>query len=243
MIYVTGDTHGDFSRIKDFCRRMQTTKEDILIILGDAGINYYGHVRDTVTKDRLAEFPITLFCIHGNHERRPESVRGYKEAVWHGGTVYIEDAYPNLIFAKDGEIYDLAGNKAIVIGGAYSVDKYYRLAKNYGWWPDEQPSAETKKRVEDVLGSRGWDIDIVLSHTVPVKYEPVEVFLPGIDQSLVDKTTEEWLGSVEEKLSYREWYAGHYHTKKKVGKLQIMFQNYDCICEKEPERKEVNTKC
>ena len=34
----------------------------------------------------------------------------------------MEDDFPNLLFAKDGEIFDLEGHKAIVLGGAYSVD-------------------------------------------------------------------------------------------------------------------------
>ena len=37
MIYLTGDTHGDFRRIAQFCARMNTQPTDIMIILGDAG--------------------------------------------------------------------------------------------------------------------------------------------------------------------------------------------------------------
>ena len=36
MIYITGDTHRDFSRLD----KMEFNKDDLLIILGDAGINY-----------------------------------------------------------------------------------------------------------------------------------------------------------------------------------------------------------
>ena len=39
------------------------------------------------------------------------------------------------------------------------------------------------------LEERNWQVDVVFSHTCPLKYEPVEVFLPGIDQSTVDKST------------------------------------------------------
>ena len=46
MIFLTGDTHGSFKRIRDFCVKMQTTPEDILIILGDAGVNFSGGLRD-----------------------------------------------------------------------------------------------------------------------------------------------------------------------------------------------------
>ncbi len=229
MIYITGDTHGDFERVEVFCQQMNTTVDDILIILGDAGINYYGYIWDHERKKEISKLPITLFCIHGNHEQRPEKIMEYYESHWHGGRVYVEDEFPNILFAKDGEIYDFAGLKTIVIGGAYSVDKYYRVARNWGWWSDEQPSAEIKAYVERQLKECSWKVDLVLSHTVPVKYEPTEVFLEGLDQSTVDKSTEEWLGEIEAKLNYRKWYAGHYHTEKKIDKLEIMFNNFDCI--------------
>ena len=231
MIYITGDTHGEFSRIARFCDKMHTTTDDILIILGDVGINYFGHDSDYVRKKEIAKLPITLFCIHGNHEQRPEHIKGYHETSWHGGKVYMEDNFPTLLFAKDGEFYDIAGARTIVIGGAYSVDKYYRLMRNWGWWPDEQPSEEIKAYVEQQLEHCNWTVDMVLSHTVPVKYEPTEVFLQGLDQSTVDKSTEIWLGEIEKRLSYRKWYAGHYHTEKCVDKLEIMFTNYACLGE------------
>lgn len=67
---------------------------------------------------------------------------------------------------------------------------------------------------------------MVLSHTVPLRYEPTEAFIPGIDQSQVDKSTEEWLGEIEKKLKYERWYAGHYHTEKVIDKLRIMFNDF-----------------
>lgn len=40
MIYITGDTHGDFKRVAALCDTVSSTLEDILIILGDAGIHW-----------------------------------------------------------------------------------------------------------------------------------------------------------------------------------------------------------
>ncbi len=226
-IYLTGDTHGAFGRVIAFCERMHTTKEDLLIILGDAGLNYYLNDRDEMLKELLDTIPITLLCIHGNHEQRPFTINTYEEQSWHGGTVYLERKHPNLLFAKDGEIYDLNGKKAIAIGGAYSVDRLYRIMHGLPWYNNEQPSDEIKVYVEKQLANEGWKIDYVLSHTVPLAYEPIEVFLPGINQSSVDKTTECWLDDIEKKLTYERWFAGHYHTEKKVGKLQLMFNDYE----------------
>ena len=227
MIYITGDTHGHFGRVAEFCERIPTEKEDVLIILGDAGINYYGGEHDQIRKEILESLPITIFAIHGNHEMRPQSIRTYHEAEWSGGTVYVEDKYPHIFFAKDGEVYNIGGQRTFVIGGAYSVDKAYRLLRGYGWWPDEQPSDEIKRRVEEKLEQLHWDVDVILTHTAPLRYEPVEVFLPGIDQSKVDKSTEQWLGKIEKKLNYEKWYCRHYHTAKKIDKVEFMFDNVD----------------
>ena len=227
MIYITGDTHGRFDRIFDFCKHYKTNIEDVMIILGDAGINYYRDKRDRKLKEALAKLPITLFCIHGNHEMRPEHIPEYKTITWNNGKVFTEEEYPNILFAQDGEIYDLNGKQTLVIGGAYSVDKYYRLERGWNWFFDEQPSDETKEKVEKVLEEHDWKVNTVLTHTVPLKYEPVEVFLPMIDQATVDKTTEEWLDKIEEKLSYDKWYAGHYHTEKTIDKLTLMFQSIE----------------
>lgn len=125
-----------------------------------------------------------------------------------------------------GEIYDFFGHSCIVIGGAYSVDKYYRLARGYNWFEDEQPSDEIKEKVERVLSERDWKIDVVLSHTCPLRYEPAEVFLSMIDQSSVDKSTEQWLDTIESRLHYERWYCGHYHTDKEIDKIRFMFQDY-----------------
>lgn len=50
MVYLTGDTHGDFRRIAAFCTRFGTTVDDVMIILGDAGINFSGEQKDKAKK-------------------------------------------------------------------------------------------------------------------------------------------------------------------------------------------------
>ena len=231
MVIVSGDTHRDFKRVGALCDKLDTTAADTLILLGDAGINYFGGAKDFWFKHGLSKhLPITLFCVHGNHERRPESVGTYQEARWHGGVVYAEPQFPNLLFAKDGEIYDIAGKKCIAIGGAYSVDKPLRLAQGWHWFADEQPSQEIKARVEQRLASEGWKVDVVLSHTCPLKYEPRETFLQGVDQSGVDKSTEQWLDSIEDRLTYQSWYCGHFHTSKVVDRMRFMFEDFIELC-------------
>lgn len=148
MYYITGDTHGGFSRIQEFCLEYQTNREDVLIILGDAAINYDGGRHDQYVKNLLSTLPITIFSIHGNHEQRPETIPSYQLVEFHGALAYWEKEFPNIYFGKDGEVYDFAGNTVMCIGGAYSVDKEWRLQYGYSWWPDEQPSKEIREYVE-----------------------------------------------------------------------------------------------
>ena len=223
MFYITGDTHGDFSRIEKLCYEMKTTLDDVIIILGDAGINYYTDSRAVTLKKKLSKLPITIFSIHGNHEERPFNIPTYTEKEFKEGIVYYEKEYPNLLFAKDGEIYNFNEKRVIVIGGAYSVDKIYRIQRGLNWYVDEQPSDIIKEYVENQLDKIGWKIDIVLSHTAPLKYEHTEFFLSGINQNLVDKSTEKWLDIIEDRLTYDKWYFGHYHHYKKIDKMTMLF--------------------
>lgn len=217
MIYITGDTHRDFSRIY----KLKKDTDNMLIVLGDVGINYCLNEEDKNCKEYLKKLKLKLFCVRGNHEERPENISIYKEVEMFGGKVFIEEEYPNLIFAKDGETYNIDGKKILVIGGAYSVDKQYRLLHGYKWFKDEQL---TNKEMITILDKvKGKHFDIVLTHTCPYKYEPREVFMQGLDQSKVDKSMEHFLDEIEENISYDKWYCGHYHTEKQIDKLEFMF--------------------
>ena len=107
----------------------------------------------------------------------------------------------------------------------YSVDKYYRLERGYKWFKDEQPSVETKSFVEQQLIKENWNIDVVLSHTCPLTYEPREWFLNFVDQSTVDKSTEVWLDTIFSNLSFEKWYCGHYHGEKRIDKIEFLFES------------------
>ena len=227
MIYITGDKHGRYSDVMAFCYDNETNKDDMLIILGDAGINYNLDYRDFNLKKTLSCLPITLFCIHGNHEERPENIKTYETMKYHNGIVYFEEKYPNILFAKDAEVYDIDGLDTLVIGGAYSVDKDRRVAMGMKWYPSEQPNELTKENVRNKLKENDYKVDVILSHTCPYKYLPTEMFLPYIDQSKVDKSTEMFLDEIEEKTLYQRWYCGHYHTDKTIDKIQFMMYDID----------------
>lgn len=231
MIYITGDIHGSPEPLYELFEKCHPTAEDIIVLLGDVGVNYTGRLRDRMVKEDISALKSTFFCIHGNHENRPQNIASYKEKEWHGGRVLYEDDFPNILFPVDGDIFELEGQKCIVIGGAYSVDKFYRLRNHYNWWPDEQPTPTIKEYVEKQAKEN--KIDIVFSHTCPAKYIPTECFLPGIDQSTVDRSTEDWLDTIEEMIDYKAWYLGHWHINKRIDKMHFLMHGVEVMEETE----------
>lgn len=266
MYYITGDVHGNFRDLKYRCEKYNLSQDDTLIILGDLCANYFLDERDDAFKTELQSLGLTLFCVHGNHEERPENIEGYRQLKWNGGWVLYEEAYPNLLFAIDGEVYHINGKTVVTCGGAYSVDKYYRTVnairrgsvprddreiaiekdllnlvngkiveidkkarvdafiesipdceKVVHWFRSEQPDAEIRNRVIDTLARKRWSIDVLLTHTAPLPYEPTEVFLPNVNQLSVDKSTEKFFGQLMKTIQFKHWYAGHYHINKIVN--------------------------
>lgn len=236
-VYITGDIHGDpwrFWSIENFCNNHKTTTDDWLICLGDVGLNYYGakSKEEISLKNEAAKLPIKMFCIHGNHERRPIKEDGYKEIeVTEGaiqGPMLWDSRYPNQYFAIDGAVYKIQTSErtlnALVCGGAYSVDKFYRLQFRANWWPDEQPNELTKGLVR--LMATRYPIDIMLTHTCPLRFEPKELFLDCIDQSTVDTSTEEFFDDLYEQFPANKkpmWYFGHFHGDKYTDDYVMLF--------------------
>ena len=100
MIYITGDIHGKTKRITDFAEKFDVNENDVIILLGDVGANYYGGEKDHRMKTELSQIKATILCIHGNHEMRPCTIPTYKTKEWNGGVVWYEEEYQYLCLLK-----------------------------------------------------------------------------------------------------------------------------------------------
>ena len=131
--FVTGDTHGQTRlRVENILRNNSNLiPEEIgIIVLGDAGINYYTDSGERSRNKRLSKLGCNIYCVRGNHEERPENLnfpKEYDNEVC--GEVYVHPEFSNLRFFLDGGEYIINGFTVLTIGGAYSVDKWYRLRK------------------------------------------------------------------------------------------------------------------
>ena len=226
--FITGDPHGDFRQIIGFSDMGHMQPDDTLIILGDVGLNYTNDRRDRERKEILSYVVCNVLCVHGNHEMRPtDNLKcKYELREWNEGQVYVDPDFPKLKMAKDGEFYIINGREYFVIGGAYSVDKHYRLNNGLNWFSSEQPDEKIRARCLEQLKNHQWRTDIVLSHTCPQKYVPAEAFLSCIDQSEVDRSTEEFLDDIENSLTYNKWFCGHWHLEKTIEKMRFIFHDF-----------------
>ncbi len=253
--YITGDKHRCFDELIEFCKTNKLRKKDVIVILGDSGFNYYGDERDEQLKKQLSAIDVTLFCIHGNKENRPENIPTYGFQTFCGGLVYYEPKYPNIFFAKDGEVYEVNDKKFMVIGGAHSVDRIRCLEENLPFWEDEMPSNKTKELVELRLGEFNNKINGFLTHTCPISCLPTEMFIStkrAADDKKspnkkskkeitahypldIDRSTEEWLETIMQNNEHEIWYCGHYHVDKTLGKIRMLYKEIIPFC-KDAER-------
>ena len=75
--FLLGDIHGDFKPVRDLYQRHPFTfnkTDNTLILLGDAGLNFFFNHRDKEIKKKLGKYPFTYFVVRGNHEDRVKTM-------------------------------------------------------------------------------------------------------------------------------------------------------------------------
>lgn len=224
---ITGDTHGRVAeRLMHIPDDPTILPEEIaIIILGDAGFNFWLNGTDYKTKREANKYGYKIYCVRGNHEDRPENlpdiIHQWDEDVQ--GSIIFESEFPNIRYFKDGYTYEINGHRTLVIGGAYSVDKWYRLERagcspetnkphKSGWFNDEQLTQD--EMLEISSSAFGKQFDFVFSHTCPLSWEPTDLFLSFIDQSTVDKSMEKWLDVIKADIRWGVWCFGHFHKDR-----------------------------
>lgn len=235
-IWIIGDIHGDYIPIKNFYitnkdKLSDNYEDNILIVLGDFGANYFLNKRDENFKKKLSHLPFTYFVIRGNHEERPSILAHAYPTKWHqenffNNTVLIENEYPHILYALDeGGEYEINGKKALIIPGAYSVDKWFRISHNWSWFPEEQLNKDEQEKIMEKLQKQ---YDYIFSHTCPLSWHLYisDLFLSSVNQSTIDNQMEKFLDNISANTSWLRWYFGHYHDNRDIDieKGTMLFQ-------------------
>lgn len=217
---ITGDTHGDVkARVKNImyqvCNAALKPEELGIIILGDAGLNFWLDSSDKRHKYQVNNLGPQIYCLRGNHEARPENIPDMIR-VWDEQTtenVYLEREFPNIKYLIDGGDYQFGEYSCLALGGAYSVDKYWRLENRpETWFKDEQLTQKEMDNIWKYIKHESYDF--ILTHTCPYSFRPTDLFLNFIDQNTVDSSMEQWLEQVKDKVEWGVWCFGHYHADR-----------------------------
>jgi hypothetical protein len=206
MLYITGDIHGkeDFRRLSPRFFPLQKTlsENDFLLVAGDFGFpSLPRSLDDDPYLDDLAGRPYTTLFVDGNHEHY-DVLESLPEVSFGGSPAGAMRG--NVLHLKRGYIYTIGGIRVFAFGGAASP------IKGLAGYPHdpvrEIPSLEEMERACDSLVEAGWDVDLILTHTAPVRY------LEAVYEQLFPCPASLFLQGVCEEVSFRRWFAGHHHV-------------------------------
>ena len=240
MIYITGDTHGEFGRFPGgdvLPGQRRLLQGDYVIVCGDFGLCWAKDKEFEYHCDFFAKKPFTLLWVQGNHENY-DAYKGYPKEEWHGGQ--IQRIRPSVLHLMRGQVYELNGRKFFTMGGASSHDiqdgilepddpdseeKFQQLEQrgalfrvnHRSWWAEELPSEAEYLEARANLARVHWNVDYIISHCCPSSIQ--DVFSGGMFKK--DALTE-FFDEVRQKCTFQYWFFGHYHSNMVIEKRYAM---------------------
>lgn len=232
MIYVTGDTHGDYDWSKlnttNWPEQKSLNKSDYLIICGDVAVRWfdtrpYGslHPQDKYIIEWYENKPFTTLFVDGNHENF-NALYEYPVTEWNGGKVHqISDSVYHLM---RGQVFTIDGKTFFTMGGAASIDKY-RREENVSWWDAEMPNREELEEGIANLEKYNFKVDYVVTHCCGTSLIPALLPFGGESDTLTSYFDHLEL---DFKLDFTHWYFGHYHKDRQIdSKHTCLYQNVE----------------
>lgn len=239
MIFVTGDTHCDFSRfdLDKFPIQKEMTKNDYVIICGDFGGVWNFEEESDYEKeilDWLEEKNFTTLFVDGNHENF-RRLYNYPVEKWCGGKVHkIRDS---VIHLMRGEVFNINNKTIFTFGGASSHDikdgilnldeeekiynfkkrgAYFRI-RDYSWWDLELPTSDEMKNGIKNLEKVNYKVDYIISHCCPTSIQTL-IGGPGFKKDILT----DYLQQISEVCEFKKWYFGHYHNYRQINSQYIL---------------------
>lgn len=190
-IMLAGDTHGDGNAVKTLMEKARDIEADVLFVLGDFGI--WDHLDGGAFTDHVSRFvnryEVPVCFLPGNHDNydllfeweadKPRTADGFYEIK------------PGLFYSPRGHRWTWSGVRFLSLGGAYSVDKEWRVMDDqvvlrhaqmrqdrggvldkrdrymlrtgqWSWWSQEEIS---EQEMRDAM--EGGPVDVMLAHDKP----------------------------------------------------------------------------
>ena len=247
MIYLTGDTHNDFSKLSNKSLKkkgLKLTEDDYIIVAGDFGLCWAHDKNFKWNCKWFGERPFTTLWIQGNHENY-DMIAEYPLEEWHGGLVrhIVRD---KVILLERGQIFNIEGHTFFTFGGAASHDipgsaldrndpefeiKLKERRRDWipyriigeSWWPQELPTEQELQTGLDNLAKADFTVDYVITHCCATELQTAIVHYLN-KPSKADVLTD-YFQILEGKLHYKHWYFGHYHYYLQADEKHTVLYN------------------
>ena len=211
MVYITGDTHGDFTRFTSPAAH-RLRKDDTLIVCGDFGFLWDGGKKEQRLIKKLGKLPYTVLFLDGRHENY-ELLRGYPVTEWSGGLVQVIEG--SLMHLMRGEVYTIEYETYFAFGGGESTDHDMR-SNAITWWEEEMPSAEEMLTGRRHLEEHGNKVDFILTHEPSGKASGYM----GDKSARLDGVNV-YFNQIEDTVEYVRWFFGCLHLDKPMSKRHL----------------------
>jgi predicted phosphodiesterase len=204
-IAFAGDWHANANWAVSAIEYARDHEADIILHLGDYGYDFRSKFRNDV-EQALVNADMALWFIDGNHENFNWL---YQQPTIDDGRRRISDHVWHL---PRGYQWNWGGVQFMSVGGAYSVDRKWRVLHK-SWWLEE---VLTDEQIEAACA--GEKTDILISHDCPSG-----VHIPGVD----DDGPSMWppleilranehrvqLRKIVDAIKPSEIWHGHYHRR------------------------------
>lgn len=219
MIYVTGDMHGDESRLYDSQWR-KLKSGDVLIVCGDFGYLWNGGKNEKSVIEYLGSRKFTVCFVDGTHENFGKIERCH-ETIWKGGHVHRISG--NLFHLMRGQMFNIDGIRIFTFGGGESDDREVRSAEEHGiWFKEELPTPDQLAVGAHNLDAAGLKVDYIITHEPPLLVKSSMLLRRGLPERVnkLNGYFEELAKSVE----FNHWYFGSLHENRLVtSKFTCLF--------------------
>lgn len=249
-IFVTGDTHGEFSRITKFLRTLE--EPSIIIIAGDCGIIWewdessellvYPQQRKRLEKESKGIDILSnsigkhlLLFVDGNHENFDRLYNLETTTLFGAKVSKVRD---NIYWVNRGEILNINGLNIFCFGGAYSHDIEYGIL--------DPLDKETRKRLNREgkylyrINRVSWwkqekptskELDYGRKQLEENKIDYIITHMTSIEneRKLGIYYNNEWGYEFHDFLNsfklydYKHWYFGHYHRDVQFNDCTVIY--------------------
>jgi len=207
MVYVTGDIHGEQSRMLD--RNIKRLKKnDTLIVLGDFGFVWDNSEKEKKFLKYLGSRRYNVCFLDGTHENY-DLLYQYPKTIWKGGLVHRINNH--LFHLCRGQVFTIDGLKIFTFGGGESLDRDMHR-EHQTWWREELPSKEELSQGVENLEEAGCEVDYILTHEPPALIKgSVQMRLRRTEQI---SALNAYLEEISRSCTYKKWFYGSCHEDK-----------------------------